>query len=88
MYTHEDASIAFPLRLRVLFEAIFIASGNAMERIRSQRDAAHYEQVVSKLSPHLRYDIGEIDHQPPPLTLREIEQSNQQSLATIRQRYY
>ena len=88
MYTNQDARLAYPFRWRLVLEAISIAAGNTMERIRAGYETARREHVVSKLPPHLRYDIGYLDHQPPPLTLRQIERSHRQSLEAARQHFF
>jgi hypothetical protein len=89
MHINRDASIAFPIPLHPLLKAVAIASRKTMKRIRDSSEAAHYERVISKLAPHLKYDIGDVDYiPPPPLPLREIQCSFQQSLEATRLRYF
>lgn len=88
MYMHETAPNSVPTRSLLLWQAISIALRNAMKRIRSDLDAIHDEHDVSELPPHLRYDIGAIDHQPRPLTLAQIEHAQRKLLAIMRQRYF
>ena len=88
MYTHETAPISIPVRSLLLWEAISIVLRNAMRGIRSNLDAIRGAYDVAELSPHLRYDIGDLDHQPRPLTLAQIEEADQVSLAIMRQRYF
>lgn len=89
MHTNQDVSITYPISLRPLLEAISIRLRDTIKRIRGSREAARYARVVSELAPHLRYDIGELDSiPPPPLPLREVQRSRQQSLEAVWLRYF
>ena len=84
MQTNQDIPIALPISLRPLLEAISRATLGTMKRIRHSYEAARYERTVSKLPPHLRHDIGDIDYfPPPPLPPHEIQRSYRQSLEAM-----
>ena len=87
MHTQSDAPIAFPIPLQPLLGAVSRAWHSTEKRVCSSREIARHERVVSRLAPHLRYDIGDLDCRPPPsLPLREIH-SYQQSLEAMWLRY-
>jgi hypothetical protein len=89
MHKHSDAPIAFPIPLQPLLGAVSRAWHSTVKRVRSSREIARHEQVVSRLAPHLRYDIGDLDcRPPPPLPLREVQNSHQQSLEAMWLRYF
>lgn len=54
---------------------------HAIDTFRARREAARHERVVSKLSLHLRYDVGDIDCRPPlPPQLAEVLTPQQTTL--------
>ena len=76
MHTQSDAPIAFPIPLQPLLGAVSRAWHSTVKRVCSSREIARHERVVSRLAPHLRYDIGDLDcRPPPPLPLPEVQQS-------------
>jgi hypothetical protein len=69
MYIQQGASAAFPLSSRV--QAIFATLAHVVKIIRTDNNAAQSDSAAqsddapgSRLERHLRYDIGEIDHDP------------------------
>ena len=89
MHAHQELRIAYPISLRPLWEAISAALRRLVQLVRDDREAAEQERIMSRLAPHLRYDIGLIDHlPPPPRPLEEVQRSHQQSLETMWLRYY
>jgi hypothetical protein len=88
MHTHSDVSSPLPIPLQPLLGAISRVWHSTAKRVRSSREIARPECVVSRLAAHLRYDIGDLDCRPlPPLPPQENQNSHQQSLEAMWLRY-
>lgn len=83
MRSHQKMEVTFPINswnpLRTIF-AVWNSTGN---RIRESRETARQERVVSRLSPHLRHDMGDLDCPPQPQPLSETLKSRRQTLETM-----
>jgi hypothetical protein len=87
MHTDQTTPIAVRLSLRPLLEPISMAMRGAIEALRDHIVTARQQRIVSQLAPHLRHDVGDIDHRPPlPRPLLEAQQTRRQSLETMRLR--
>ncbi len=78
MYAQPTVTLtAFSQRL----QAVSAAWEQAISRFRESRRIARQERLISKLPPHLRHDIGELDCRPPlPRPLAETLQARQTTL--------
>jgi len=79
MQTDHSTQIVVQNPLQPLLEGIAEWWQWLIKRDSDSREAARYEGVVSKLPPHLRYDIGELDGMPP-VSPPQVRQSYQDEL--------
>jgi hypothetical protein len=86
MHTDHGAPIVLRHSLQPLLEVISSSWKRLIKRVSDSREAARYEAAISKLSPHLRYDIGELDCILPPVSHRQIQHSYQDALEVKWQR--
>jgi hypothetical protein len=86
MHTQQDSPVAFPISFRP--EAIFTVLRNIAKRMRKAGKSARDDGVASGLGPQLRYDIGEIDYIPKPVSPDDSQSSYQQSPEVIWLRYF
>ena len=62
---HESPA-ASPVSFRPFFEAVLARARLAADRFGDGWKSFRQERRVARLPDRLRYDIGEIDHLPPP----------------------
>ena len=80
MHTNHGAQIVRRNPLQPLLEVISNSLRRWIKGVSDSREATRYESVVAKLPPHLRYDIGDLDCIPPPVSRREIQHSCREAL--------
>ena len=85
MHIQQDSPVAFPISFRP--EAIFTVLRDIAKRMRKGGKSAKDNGVASRIGPQLRYDIGEIDYIPRPVSPDE-SQSSYQSPEAIWLRYF
>jgi hypothetical protein len=85
MHIQQDSPVAFPISFRP--DAIFTLLRNFAKRMRKGGKSAKDNGVASRIGPQLRYDIGEIDYIPRPVSPDE-SQSSYQSPEAIWLRYF
>jgi len=83
----QESPAAFPNSFRAAFEAALASARIVANRIAAKWASLRRERLVSRLPARLRYDIGEIDHLPPPSkSLNEIQFAYHQSPDLMRLR--
>jgi hypothetical protein len=69
MNTSHAAPIALRSSLHPLLDAISHSLRVVIDHFRDRRQAVQYDDIVAKLPPRLRFDIGELDCMPPPASI-------------------
>lgn len=81
---HSHQMITFPISHSRPLQTAFAACERTFRKLRDAWIVARQERVVSRLSLHLRYDVGDIDYRSPlPQPLEEMLKSHQQTLETM-----
>jgi hypothetical protein len=76
----QESPAAFPLSFRPRSDTVLVMARIVADRLGRTWASLRHERRVSRLPARLRYDIGEIDHlPPPPKTLPEIQLAYHQS---------
>jgi len=83
----QELPAASPISFRQPFEVALARALVVANRIAEKWASLRNERRVSRLPARLRYDIGEIDHlPPPPKSLREVQLAYHQSPDLMRVR--
>ena len=83
----QESPAASPISIRPHFEAALARARIVASRIAEKWASLRRERRISRLPARLRYDIGEIDHlPPPPKSLREVQLAYHQSPDLMRLR--
>jgi hypothetical protein len=84
MHSYQETEVAFPISFWRTLRTISAVLNRTSRRLHESREAARQERVVSKLAPHLRHDIGELDCRPPqPLALSETLKAHRHTLESM-----
>ena len=84
MRSYQQTEIAFPMSFGRPLHTIFAVLNRALKTLHERREAARQERIISRLAPHLRQDIGDLDCRPPlPRPLSETLKAQQQTLESM-----